>query len=244
MTEASRALSVPTGFSSPGEDEVYLVVGGVMTSVVVATEAHAILTDSPGLMVRQPLARCRNPLALCDYHAEAAPYRDQYYLKLAHQGHRGAAAPPTTKFAFMHALRSRTADAMRDSPLLTAMPLVAEAYDAMRTDVSYVMAMSKMAVAALARQHAWRLRSELRQVQQQAMAQCQRQAGQFTCDNESACGTGECRFTCGVYQLIAAPAEDGKITRPANHRGKTFSPDSALEALAQLKPFKVREALR
>ena len=233
---------VPDIFPSLSEEEVYLVIGGVMTSVLVVNEAHEILAGAPGLMVRQPLARYRNPLALCDYHAEAAPYRASYYSSLEFRG-KGAAGRPATKHAFMHALRCRSADAMREAPLIAAMPLAAEAYDAMRADVSYVMAMSKMAVSVLAKQHAWRLRSELRQAQQDAMKQCQRQAGEFTCENQSSCGTGECRFACGIYKSVTAPAGDGKTARPANHAGGPYSTDSALAALEVLRPFRVKEAL-
>jgi hypothetical protein len=213
-----------------------------MASVSVVSEARLILSVSYGMMVRQPLARCRNPLALCDYHAEAAPYREQYYDSLACHG-RGAAGRPATKQAFMHALRVRTADAMRDAPLLAAMPLAAEAYDAMRTDVSYVMAMSKMAVSVLERQHTWQLRSKLHQAQQEAMVLCGQQAGEFTCDSKSACGTGTCRFASGDCRDITVPAGEGKTIRPANHHGGPFSSDAALGELEELHPFRVRDAL-
>lgn len=213
-----------------------------MTSVALATDAHAILVRSPGLMVRQPLARARNPLALCDYHTEAAPWRELYYTSLTHHG-RGAAGRPATKHAFMHALQVRTAEAMRGAPLLAAMPLAAEAYEAMRSDVSYVMAMAKMAVAAMARQHQWRLRSELRAAQADAMAKCGRAAGEFTCTAQSACGTGDCRFASGVYQIASAIAGDGKTARPVNHGGGPFSSDSAIAELERLQPFRVRDGL-
>lgn len=209
-----------------------------MTSVAVVTEAHSILAQAPGLMVRQPLARFRNPLALCNYHDEAAPYRDMYYTSLTHNG-RGAAGRPATKHAFMHALQVRAAEAMRDAPLIAAMPLAAEAYEAMRDDVSYVMAMAKMAVAVMGRQHTWRARSELRAAQQEAMAQCGKQ--EFSCENKTACGTGDCRFACGIYKLVSTPAGSGKTARPANHAdGGSFSSDSALADLERMQPFRVR----
>lgn len=227
-------------FPSLGEDEVHLVIGGVMTSVSETLEAHSILAQAPGLMVRQPLASVRNSLALCDYHAEAAPYRDMYYTSLTHNG-RGAAGRPATKHAFMHALKIRATEAMRDAPLLAAMPLAAEAYDAMRSDVSYVMAMAKMAVTVMQRQHQWRLRAELRAAQQAAMAQCSTQ--EFNCDNATACGTGDCRFACGIYKIVSAPASAGKTARPRNHGGGPFSSDSALADLERMQPFNVRGEL-
>jgi hypothetical protein len=218
------------------------VVGGVLTSVAVVTEAHSILANSPGLMVRQPLARLGNPLALCDYHNEAAPYRERFYTSLVHTG-RGAAGRPATKHAFMHALQVRASDAMRDAPMLGAMPLAAEAYDAMRTDVSYVMAMAKMAVSVMARQHQWRLRAELRAAQQEAMGRCQQRAGEFSCTIKTACGTGDCPFASGVHTKVTSPAGEGKTTRPVNHGGGSFSSDSALADLERLQPFKVASAL-
>jgi hypothetical protein len=222
----------------PEQEQVFLVVGGVMLSVNMVTEAREILTEAPGLMVRQPLARYRNPLALCDYHSEAAPYRGKFYASLTFTG-RGAAGRPATKHAFMHALRVRSEEAMRDAPLIAAMPMAARAYEAMATDVSYVMAMSKMAVGILQKQHSWRLRSELRQAQQTAAAECAKQAGEFSCDNKSACGTGACRFACGIYKSVTAPAGDGKTARPANHGGGPYASDTALAELERLQPFRL-----
>lgn len=225
-------------YSSPEVNEVHLVIGGVLTSVKVAIEAREILQEAPGMMVRQPLARYRNPLSLCDYHAEAAPYRDGFHRKLVFTG-RGAAGRPATKHAFMHALQVRADDAMRQAPMIAAMPLTAEAYAAMACDVSYVMAMSRMAVSLMAKQHQWRLRSELRQAQQAAVGQCQARAGEFTCDSESACGTGSCRFASGIYRTLQTPAGKGRCARPANHQGDPFSPESVLPELEKLIPFKL-----
>jgi hypothetical protein len=213
-------------------------VGGLLASVSTVTEAHEILQESPGLMVRQPLAHYQNPLARCNYHAEAAPYREQVYLKLKHQGHRGASAPPTTKFAFMHALTVRSAYAMRNAPFVRAMPLVAEAYAAMRQDFSYVAAMSQMATSILGKQHTWRLRSELRQAQGDAMIECS--GHEFVCESLSPCGTGDCKFAQGIYTHLVSIAQPGKTPRPANHAaGGAFSSDSALAELEKRVPFRV-----
>jgi hypothetical protein len=218
--------------------EVFLPVGGVLASVATVSEAHEILTEAPGLMVRQPLSYYHNPLACCDYHAEAAPYREQVYLRLDHRGHRGASAPPTTKLAFMRALQVRSQAAMRSAPLVRAMPLVAEAYAAMTRDVSYVMAMSEMAKSVLARQHQWRLRAELRQAQGEAMIECSGHT--FVCESRSACGTGDCKFASGVFADLTSIAFPGKTPRPANHAaGGAFSSDAALAELERLRPFRV-----
>lgn len=225
-------------FGEVDASEIFLAVGGVLVSLTVATEAHEILTGSPGLMVRQPLSQYGNPLARCDYHAEAAPYRGQYYRKLVHQGHRGASAPPTTKMAFMHALQVRMQGAAQVAPLVRAMPLVAEAYEAMSRDAGYVMEISRLATAVLAKQHNWRLRSELRQAQGEAMIECSSQV--FTCTSQFACGTGSCKFAQGIYADISAPAIPGKTPRPANHaEGGSFSSDAALGELERLVPFRV-----
>jgi hypothetical protein len=238
--EAAFALTgEPSEYFGPVDAaEVFLPVGGMMASVATVSEAHEILQESSGLMVRQPLAHYNNPLSCCDYHAEAAPYRDAVYLRLKHHGHRGASAPPTTKLAFMHALQVRSKSAMLSAPLVRAMPLIVEAYEAMAHDVAYVMAMSEMAKSVMAKQHAWRLRSELRQAQSEAMIECSGHS--FACESRSACGTGTCRFARGCYADIDAPAGPGKTQRPANHvDGGGFSSDAALVELGERIPFRV-----
>jgi ferredoxin len=238
MAEQALADPSPEYFSPVDASEVFLRVGGLLASVSTVTEAYEILEEAPGLMVRQPLAHYKNPLARCDYHAEAAPYREQYYLKLKHQGLRGASAPPTTKYAFMHALQARSQAAMSMAPLVRAMPLVAEAYAAMAQDFSYVAAMSQMATSILGKQHAWRLRSELRQAQGEAMIECS--GHEFVCEAQSACGTGDCKFAQGIYTQLASIAQPGKTPRPANHAvGGAFSSDSSLAELEKLVPFRV-----
>jgi hypothetical protein len=231
------AGAIPESFGQVDASEVFLRVGGVLVSASIAIEAHEILEESPGLMVRQPLAHYKNPLALCNYHAEAAPYREQYYLKLVAHG-RGAAGRPATKTAFMHALLIRSTYAMKNAPLVRAMPLVAEAFEAMTQDFSYVAAMSQMATSILGKQHQWRLRSELRQAQGDAMIECSGQ--EFVCESRSPCGTGSCKFAQGVYAKLDSIAVPGKTPRPANHaEGGAFSSDSALTELEKLTPFRV-----
>lgn len=234
--QASYIPEIARFFAVPDASDVFLVVGGILTSVSIVLEAHEILGAATGLMVRQPLARYRNPLALCDYHTEAAPYRERFYSALTFRG-KGAAGRPATKHAFMCALRMRSGEAMVAAPLVRAMPLAAEAYAAMQADVSYVMAMSKMAVTILERQHQWRLRSELRQAQQAAISACGKQRGAFVCEVANACGTGACRFAEGIYAAVDVPAGGGRTARPANHTGTPFSSDTALAELERRIPF-------
>jgi len=227
----------PAEFFSPvAADEVFLTVGGILVSASRVTEAHEILQESSVTMVRPPLVYYGNPLAFCDYRAEAEPYCEKFRASL--MLHDQDAARPVVKYAFMHALTVRTQAAMRSAPLVRAMPLVAEAYEAMSRDFTYVTAMSKMATGILSKQHAWRLRSELHQAQNDAMIEC---AGHtFACDSLSACGTGSCRFAHGVFADITVPAAPGKILRPVNHvTGKMFAPDSGLADLEKLMPFSI-----
>ncbi len=127
---------------------------------------------------------------------------------------------------------------MRSAPLVKAMPLVAEAYTAMVSDFSYVAAMSQMATSILGKQHTWRLRSELRQAQGEAMIECSGHT--FACESQSACGTGSCKFAQGVFAKIDSIAVPGKTPRPANHaEGGAFSSDACLAELERLMPFKV-----
>ena len=91
---SAPSLSLDFWLPVTAADDVFLVIGGVYASVGVISDAHHILEDSPGLMVRQPLSRYRNPLAVCDYHVEAAPYRDLYYSSLSFTGKGAAGGPP------------------------------------------------------------------------------------------------------------------------------------------------------
>jgi hypothetical protein len=56
----------------------YYTIGGVTVHVTKIREALAILRESPGVMIRQPLSRAGNPLAAMDYHAVAAAEREQF----------------------------------------------------------------------------------------------------------------------------------------------------------------------
>lgn len=232
-SEAVLGLPFPTG------EEAFALVGGVLASAADCLAARELLERSPGLMVRQPLARAGHPLAGCDYHAEAAPYRDAAWAALAWSGRRGAAGRPATKVAFMAALADRAATALADARLVALMPLAAEAFAAMRADAAYLTGVARAAVAIRERDHAQRQRDGLRAAQRAAMSRCGRAAGQFTCDNETACGTGRCPFATGVYRDITAPAGPGRTVRPVNHRGGPFSSASALAQLAELDPLRV-----
>jgi hypothetical protein len=65
--------------------------------------ARAVLADSPGVMVRQPLARAGSPLAGMDYHAiyqaEVAAFPE---LRLENRTHSDPA--PHVKWAVLHCL--------------------------------------------------------------------------------------------------------------------------------------------
>jgi hypothetical protein len=76
-------------------------VGGVPVTAEEIDQARLILASCASVAVRQPLARHGHPLAACDYHAAAAPYRQE----IAGSGWgRGAAGRPVTKIAFLAAL--------------------------------------------------------------------------------------------------------------------------------------------
>lgn len=226
----------------PDEQSVLISVGGVLCSVREALDALALLEKSPGLMVRQPLERAGNSLASCDYHREAAPYRHQFYVRLACKG-RGAAGRPATKHAFMHALRVRSSEAMERAPYAARQDYADEAYAAMGIDVAYVAAMAQMAVGVLEKRHLWRLRSDLKTAQVAAMRECAGHAGEFVCGNPGACGTGTCRFAQGVFADVTVIASAGKIPRPVNHTGSPFGLDASLTQLTQLMPFEVAAAV-
>ena len=56
----------------------YLTIGGMTVPARTAQEALAVLRESRGVMIRQPLLRAGNPLADMDYHAIAAEEREQF----------------------------------------------------------------------------------------------------------------------------------------------------------------------
>jgi hypothetical protein len=81
----------------------YYTVGGVTAHVTKIREALAILRESPGVMIKQPLARAGNPLAAMDYHAVAAQERERFpELVLAPGTHRQPT--PHEKTAVIHYL--------------------------------------------------------------------------------------------------------------------------------------------
>lgn len=226
----------------PDPASVRVTIGGKTVTVAGAKFAADLLSRSPGLMIRQPLARISHPLAWCDYHAEAAPYRADYYGRLTFTG-RGAAGRQVAKQAFIKAIGVRCEEAMRLAPYAAARVLIEQAYTAFGSDPSYYMEMARSAVATMERQHAWKLRQDLKSAQDRARAKCKQAAGQFTCRNESPCGTGACRFAEGVLRSVTVAAKEGRVPRPANHvPGTPYSAEPALAQLEQLVPFRVTVA--
>lgn len=218
--------------------KVHVGIGGVSVTVASGRHAADVLENSPGLMIRQPLRRIGHPLAWCNYHAEAAPYRDRY-ASLAFTG-RGAAGRHVAKCAFIHAVRFRCDEGMRLAPYIAVLPLLRQAYQAMGSDPSYFMEMARSAVVLMEKQHAWRLRQDLKAAQDKARQACRSAAGEFTCRVQSACGTDSCRFAEGVFRQITVPVREGRIPRPPNHQpGTPYSPDLALAQLEKLRPFRV-----
>lgn len=215
--------------------EVPVVIGGVRVSVLSAVYAASVLERAPGLMIRQPLARIGHPLAKCNYHAEAAPYRDHFLAALTFSG-RGAAGRHVAKHAFIYAVRGRCREAME---LAVVADLLDEAYAAMGSDPSYIMEMAETAVAVMVHQHQWQLRQQLKAAQVKARKACSAADGQFMCSVASACGTGDCRFAEGIFAQLTAEAKPGRSPRPANHGGDPYSAEPALAELEQLYPFRV-----
>lgn len=215
--------------------EVPVIIGGVRVSVMSAVYAVNVLERSPGLMIRQPLARIGHPLAECNYHAEAAPYRDQFMAALTFSG-RGAAGRHVAKHAFMYAIRGRCREAME---MAAVADLLEEAYAVMVRDPSYIVEMAETAVAVMAHQHQWQLRQQLKAAQVKARKACMAAAGEFICRSAHACGTGDCRFAEGIFAQLTSEAKPGRSPRPANHEGDPYSAEPALAELERMHPFRV-----
>lgn len=125
-------------------------VGGVPCVVGDVAGALDCLAAAPGIMVRQPLARHGSPLADCDYHREAAPYRDYFAASLDRAG-RGAAGRHITKLAFCYALELVVVAARATTPIAAFAGLTQRAWAAFASDSGYAEEMAKAAVALLRR---------------------------------------------------------------------------------------------
>lgn len=227
-----------------------VVIGGITVSCGEASAALVVLRNSPGMMVRQPLARHGSPLATCDYHAAAASYLDR---SMAGTGKRGAAGRPLTKTAFLAALSEACDAAMlaerleqqaRERLAALAPGAVEEALAAFRTDHSYAALMADAAVAIMRRRHEAGLRAMVRDASAGAVATCSRLGGTFQCAATAPCGTGDCRLARGVLAGLSPsrPRQRGAVlSRPGNHvsAGAPFSPESVLEDLLERDPFRV-----
>jgi hypothetical protein len=84
--------------------------GSMQCGAAEIARAITVLRQSPGIMIRGPLARAGSPLASADYHAMAAPYRQSQEARLPAAG-RGAAGRPVAKQAFLAALAAALAEA-------------------------------------------------------------------------------------------------------------------------------------
>lgn len=212
-----------------------LLVGGVLATTGDIEQALLCLRSTGGLMIRQPLQRIGSPLAACDYHSVSAPWRGKF--SSAQPSGRGAAGRPIAKEAFCFALEQILAASGTEASLRQ---LLADAMSAFSADHSYAVSMARAAVTIAAKKHAAMLRQRLRQAAHQAVSQCDTMRGQFTCYNDSPCGTGDCRFVQGDLAFLVTPSVRGKQQRPANHReGGHFSSDDALAELERLSPFVV-----
>lgn len=89
---------------------MYITIGGVPATPDEAREALAILLESRGVMIRQPLARAGNRLAGMDYHAVADEERRLFPRELTLPPGTHRAPTPHEKTAVIHHLRRRLAE--------------------------------------------------------------------------------------------------------------------------------------
>jgi len=208
-----------------------VAVGGLEVPYGEAVRAAEILLASRTSAIAPVLRAARSPLAGCDYFGAAAPYLERA-RQAPKTGGIGAAGRHVTKHAFIAAVtaeleRARAAE-------------LASWQGALATDERYAAAIARDAVTLRQRAHAAGIRSAVRSAVARAVAACAARAGEFTCDEKSACGTGACRFTQPAYRGLDAPAGPGKLIRPANHAdaGRPFSEIPAAEQLAARVPWR------
>jgi hypothetical protein len=219
-------MKANTGPVWPALAERPVAVGGVVVAYADAEAAVGILAASRTSAIMPVLRAAGNPLAACDYFGVAAPYAEwaRYAPKT---GRAGAAGRHVTKVAFILAVERVLDQARRDE--------VAAGLAAFGRDERYAAAMAREAVTVRERARAAGVRASVRTAVTRALAACGEAAGEFTCSEAAACGTGACRFASPAYRGATAPAGPGKFTRPANHvrAGASFTESAqAAEALA------------
>jgi len=242
---AATVVNTPAPVRFPDLASCVLAVGGVSVTYRQAQEAAVVLGDSPGLMIRQPLEQAGSPLARCDYHAAGEPYRDRFAASLAMAG-RGAGGRHIAKSAFLAALRAAMDAAERAAPAALYAGDVMAARAAFGADFSYAAAMAAAAVAVRRKRHLAALRAQLQQAARAAVSACAGASLAASCAVVTPCGTGACRYACGVLAGISAPSQGGRLARPEGYAGAapTFSPDDALEDLAGLVPLVIGRPVR
>lgn len=202
-----------------------IAVGGVRVPFGETLRAVKILRDSRTSAIAPVLRAAGSPLAECDYFAVAAPHLAAARLA-PKTGRAGAAGRHVTKNAFIEALLLAMAVA-REEDLACALA-------AFESDERYAVAIARAATETKERSYVSGVRSSVRAAVARAVAACGAAAGQFTCDAQTACGTGACRFAVPAYRPATAPAAPGRFTRPANHveAGQPFTEAGAAAELA------------
>jgi hypothetical protein len=200
-------------------------VGGVSVAYAEAAEAVEILQVSRTSAIAPVLRAAGSALAGCDYFAAAGPFMAEA-RRAPKTGRAGAAGRHVTKCAFITAI-SLALSLAREAEL-------AEAFAAFAADERYAVAMAREATGVRERAHAAGVRSAVRAAVARAVESCGAAAGEFTCSERTACGTGACRFASPAYRGVTAVAGPGKFTRPANHdrAGDGFTDAGAAAELA------------
>lgn len=219
-------MKTNTGPSWPSLMTRPVRVGGTVVTYAEAEAAVEILAFSRTSAVMPTLRAAGNPLAACDYFGASAPYVE--WARFAPKtGRAGAAGRHVTKVAFLLALQ-RALEQARGAE-------VAAAVDAFGRDERYAVAIAREAVSVRERALAAGVRASVRTAVTRALAACGEHAGEFTCSEATACGTGACRFASPSLLLAVAVAGPGRFARPANHvrAGASFSEAAqAAEVLA------------
>jgi hypothetical protein len=223
-------VNIPAPPSWPGLASTRVLVGGVTCTVTEACTAAEVLQSSKSSAIRSLLTAAGNPLGTCDYWAAAGPYLAAARSAIPATHRRGCAGRHVAKTAFCDALCTAVEQARKS--------FWAAAMSAFSADERYAAAIAEEAVSVRRRRHARVARDQLRQAADAAMAMCRAAAGEFSCANPAACGTGSCRFADARFTTLTMPAPSGRRARPVNHTGGTYSESVALAAWLERHPYK------
>jgi hypothetical protein len=110
-----------------------------------------------------------------------------------------------------------------------------QAMIAFSEDLDYATSMCSNARQIIWKRALWSARTDLRAATAAAISQCA-EAKPFTCASEQQCGVGHyCRYSSGEFVNLTTPAKPGQTLRPQASATPSFSSDSSLPELLEIR---------